>query len=120
LAADERAASRVTVMIDSVQQLELIDSVAPPRSRATIRVCLDFDASWDSGLLGSIGALRSPVHEPAELRRLAERVLQRRGFELVGVMSYEAQIAGVGDQPVGRPAEGALMRAIQRRSAAEL
>lgn len=120
LAADERAAERVTVMIDGVAQLELIDSVAPPRKRAPIRVCLDFDASWNTRLLGSIGALRSPVHEPAQLRRLAERVLQRPGFRLVGVMSYESQIAGVGDRPIGRPATGALMRAIQRRSSLEL
>ena len=120
LAADERAASRIAVMIDSVDQLELIDRVAPPASRAPIRVCLDFDASWNTRLLGSIGALRSPVHEPAQLLRLAERVLQRRGFELVGIMSYEAQIAGVGDQPIGDPAKGVLMRAIQRKSAAEL
>ena len=120
LAADERVAKRVAVMIDSVDQLELIDAVAPPATRPAIRVCLDFDASWNTKLLGSIGALRSPVHEPAQLRRLAERVLQRRGFDLVGVMSYEAQIAGVGDKPIGRPAEGALMRAIQQRSAAEL
>ncbi len=120
LAADERAASRIAVMIDSVDQLELIDSVAPPARRAPIRVCLDFDASWNTKLLGSIGALRSPVHEPSELRRLAERVLQRRGFELVGILSYEAQIAGVGDEPVGKPAKGMLMRTIQRKSAAEL
>lgn len=120
LAADERAAGRIAVMIDSVDQLELIDRVAPPAKRGAIRVCLDFDASWNTRLLGSIGALRSPVHEPAQLRRLAERVQQRRGFELVGVMSYEAQIAGVGDRPQGRPAQGALMRAVQRRSAAEL
>jgi D-serine deaminase-like pyridoxal phosphate-dependent protein len=83
-------------------------------------VCLDFDASWNTKLLGSIGALRSPVHEPAELRRLAERVLQRRGFELVGIMSYEAQIAGVGDEPIGDPAKGLMMRTIQQKSAAEL
>lgn len=120
LAADERAASRIAVMIDSVDQLDLIDSVTKANERATIRVCLDFDASWNTPLLGSIGALRSPVHEPAELRRLAERVLQRPGFELVGIMSYEAQIAGVGDQPIGNPAKGALMRTIQRKSAAEL
>lgn len=120
LAADERAASRIAVMIDSVEQLELIDSIAPPANRTPIRVCLDFDASWNTKLLGSIGALRSPVHEPAALRRLAERVLQRKGFKLVGVMSYEAQIAGVGDEPIGRPANGMLMRAIQKQSAAEL
>lgn len=120
LAADDRAASRIAVMIDSVDQLDLIDSVTKPNERPHIRVCLDFDASWNTPLLGSIGALRSPVHEPAQLRRLAERVLQRPGFELVGIMSYEAQIAGVGDQPIGNPARGALMRTIQRKSAAEL
>lgn len=120
LAADERAAKRIAVMVDSVDQLELIDSVAPASTRAPIRVCLDFDASWNTKMLGSIGALRSPVHEPAQLRRLAERVLQRRGFELVGIMSYEAQIAGVGDEPVGQPAKGLMMRTIQQRSAAEL
>lgn len=120
LASDERAASRVTVMIDSVQQLELIDSIVAPQRRARIRVCLDFDASWQPKLLGSVGALRSPVHTPSELRRLAERVQQRHGFELVGIMSYEAQIAGVGDQPSGKPVQGAIMRAMQRASAAEL
>lgn len=120
LAADKRAASRIAVMIDSVDQLDLIDSVVSPAKRETIRVCLDFDASWNSKLLGSIGVFRSPVHEPAELRRLAERVLQRRGFELVGIMSYEAQIAGVGDEPIGNPAKGLMMRAIQQQSAAEL
>ena len=120
LAADERAASRIAIMVDSVDQLELIDSVAPASTRAPIRICLDFDASWNTKVLGSIGALRSPVHEPAQLRRLAERVLQRRGFELVGIMSYEAQIAGVGDEPIGDPARGMLMRAIQQKSASEL
>jgi D-serine deaminase-like pyridoxal phosphate-dependent protein len=120
LAQNEAAAKRVTVMIDSVEQLEFIDSVVRPKHRVPIRVCLDFDASWNSKLLGAIGALRSPVHDPAELRRLAERVQQRRGFDLVGIMSYESQIAGVGDQPIGRPARGLLMRTVQRKSAAEL
>ncbi len=64
LAADEQSASRIAIMIDSVDQLELIDSVARPSGRVPIRVCLDFDASWNTKLLGSIGALRSPVHEP--------------------------------------------------------
>jgi D-serine deaminase-like pyridoxal phosphate-dependent protein len=35
-------------------------------------------------------------------------------------MSYEAQIAGVTDDPPGRPLNGALMRAVQRASGAEL
>ena len=120
LAADERAASRVTLMIDSAEQLDLIDSVVPPSARPKIRLCLDFDASWRSRALGHIGVLRSPIHEPDDLRVLAEWVARRPGFTIAGIMSYEAQIAGVGDRPIGKPAEGALMRAIQRASRSEL
>lgn len=120
LASNERAAARVAIMVDGSDQLDLVDAVAPPAQRAPIRVCLDFDASWDAPLIGRVGVLRSPVHEPGGLRALAEEVLRRPGFELVGLMSYEAQIAGVGDRPAGRRAEGALVRALQRRSAAEL
>jgi D-serine deaminase-like pyridoxal phosphate-dependent protein len=39
---------------------------------------------------------------------------------LVGVMSYEAQIAGLGDAPLGRPIRGYAIREIQRRSMPEL
>lgn len=120
LAGDERAAARVTIMVDSEDQLDLVDAVVRPAERPEIRVCLDFDASWRAPALGHVGVLRSPVGTPEGLRSLAERVLARPGFRLVGVMSYEAQIAGVGDAPIGRPAEGALMRAIRRASSGEL
>jgi len=120
LADDERAASRVTIMVDSEDQLDFVDSVVAPAGRRPIRVCLDFDASWQTKALGHLGVLRSPVSTPQGLRELAERVVARPGFELVGIMSYEAQIAGVGDQPVGKPAEGMLMRAVQRASGTEL
>lgn len=120
LAADERAAKRVTVMIDSVEQLDLIDAVVPPEKRAEIRVCLDFDSSWRHSVLGNVGVFRSPVHEPEELRALAEVVATRPGFALVAVMSYEAQIAGVQNAPKGNPVMGAAMRLIQAKSAEEL
>jgi len=120
LSADERAASRVAVMVDSTDQLDLMDRVTEPAKRHPIRVCLDFDASWDSKILGYIGTFRSPVSDPEELRRLAETVITRPGFELVGIMSYEGQIAGVGDQQIGRPMNSLLMRNVQRMSAHEL
>lgn len=119
LAASPQLAERVTLMIDSAEQLDLIDAVAPPAGRAEIRVCLDFDASWRTRALGHIGVRRSPVREPDQLRALAETVVARAGFALVGVMAYEAQIAGVADRPGGR-AEAALLRTVQRASAAEL
>ena len=120
LGRDERAAARVTIMVDSVEQLDLVDRAIAPGDRASIRVCLDLDSSWRAPALGHIGVLRSPLHEPSDIRRVAERVVSRPGFTLVGIMAYEAQIAGVGDAPEGKPFDAALMGWIQRRSAAEL
>lgn len=119
LAADEQLAARVTLMIDDVAHLDLIDSVVPPGSRPSIRIALELDASW-RGPLGHLGVRRSPLHEPAQLAALARAAVERPGFTLVGVMAYEAQIAGLGDAPPGRPVRGALVRGIQRRSRAEL
>ena len=51
---------------------------------------------------------------------LAGRIAARPGFRLVGLMSYEAQIAGLGDQPAGRPYRGRAIRALQAVSGLEL
>ncbi len=120
LANDPDLASRITLMVDSPAQLDLVDSVLPPGKRETIRVCLELDASWDAPVLGHIGVRRSPVHDPADAGALAAYIVARPGFDLVGMMSYEAQIAGVGNRPTGRPVDGAVNRWMQSRSMPEL
>lgn len=117
LAADEATASRVTLMIDDLAQLDLVDAVAAPAGRPVIRVAIDADASWRAPGLGHIGVLRSPVHEAAEVAALARTVAARPGFRLVGLMMYEAQIAGQGD---ATGTGDSVIRWMQRRSAAEL
>ncbi len=121
LAADESLAAAVTLMVDSTDQLDLLDAVAGPARRAGIRVCLELDASWRllRGRL-HLGVRRSPVHSPAAAGRLAAEVAARRGFRLVGLMAYEAQIAGVGDAPPGQALRAVATRIVQRRSYAEL
>ena len=116
LAADEELASRVTLMVDSLTHLDLIDSVAPASQRATIRVCLELDASYRNPLLGHVGVRRSPIHEPAEAASIAAAIVQRPGFALVGMMGYEAQIAGVGNAGLRNLA----IRTMQKASSAEL
>ena len=117
LAADEAAAARITLMIDDLAQLDLVDSVAAPGSRPVIRVAIDADASWRAPALGHIGVLRSPVHDAGEVAALARGVAARPGFALVDLMMYEAQIAGQGD---ATGSGDAVIRWMQRRSAAEL
>jgi D-serine deaminase-like pyridoxal phosphate-dependent protein len=115
LASDERLRSRVTVMIDSEDQLDLTAAaVEGPRAAGAIRVSLDVDASLRlAGGRVHLGARRSPLHSVDEVTRLARAVLARPGFELVGLMAYEAQIAGVGDDPPSR-LRGVGVRRMQR------
>jgi D-serine deaminase-like pyridoxal phosphate-dependent protein len=121
LAAGEPAARAITLMVDSQEQLDLIDSVVAPDRRPSVRVCLDVDASLR--LLGGrvhVGTLRSPVRSAAEAAELARRIADRPGFTLVGLMAYEGQIAGVGDDPPGRRWRGAAVHGMQAVSAVEL
>ena len=120
LLADERLATRITLMVDDESQLDLIDSVRPPGRRPLVRVCLDADASWQAPVLGFIGTRRSPLHTPEQALELARRIVSRPGFSLVGLMMYEGQVAGVGDAVPGALPKNMLMRWIQRRSMAEL
>jgi D-serine deaminase-like pyridoxal phosphate-dependent protein len=116
LAADEKLASRVTIMVDDLSQLDLVDAVAAPGTRAVVRVALELDASYRSRTLGHVGVRRSPLHEPGAVETLARAIVARPGFRLVGMMAYEAQVAGVTN--AGR--RKAAIRAMQRASVREL
>ena len=112
--------ARVTVMVDDVAQLDLIDAACAGADRP-IRVCIDLDAGYRAlGGRIAVGAKRSPVHTPAQALALARAILARDALELVGIMSYEAHIAGLGDAPRGHPLRALAIRAIQSRSAREL
>jgi D-serine deaminase-like pyridoxal phosphate-dependent protein len=122
LAADQDAGRHITIMIDSTAHLDIIDTLLGD-GHPDIRVCLDLDASWrpiPSAQVIHIGTRRSPIHSPQQAADFAKQVVARSGFHLVAVMSYEGQIAGLGDAPPGRPARAQLLRWIQNRSAAEL
>jgi D-serine deaminase-like pyridoxal phosphate-dependent protein len=121
LAGDEEAATAITLMVDDAAQLDLVDRVCPPDSRAPLRVCLDLDASWRpfSGRL-RVGARRSPLHAPKQAADFARTIAERPGFSLVGLMAYEAQIAGVGDAPPGPRMRALAIRGMQTGSGREL
>ncbi|WP_434810240.1 alanine racemase [Microbacterium sp. bgisy189] len=117
LVGDADACRRITLMVDDPAQLDLIDAVARPGSRPEVRVAIDADASWRSPVLGHVGVRRSPLHDAAQVARFAHTIADRDGFRLVGLMMYEAQIAG---QPDDTGPEAPIIRWMQRRSAAEL
>lgn len=106
--ADPAFAAAITLMIDDPAHVALIREVVPD---GPVRVCLDVDASLRIGRL-HLGVRRSPVRTPADAVALA-RTAEERGLRVVGLMFYEAQIAGL-------PDTSAAVRLVKRRSAAEL
>lgn len=120
LAGDARLAGAVTVMVDDPAHLDLIDA-ARAGGTEEIRVCLELDTSLR--LLGGrvrFGVRRSPLHAPEALADAALTVLRRPGFRLVGIMGYEAHIAGVGDAVAGRPVRSRAVRTMQTVARREL
>jgi D-serine deaminase-like pyridoxal phosphate-dependent protein len=107
LASDPALVDAITLMVDGTAQLDLIRSVTD----APFRVCLDVDASLRIGRL-HLGVRRSPLRTPDDAATMANAALAK-GFRVVGVMFYEAQIAGL---PDSSPA----VRLVKRRSATEL
>ncbi len=115
------AGASITAMVDGVEQLDLIEREIGRAGDRLAQVCIDVDAGWWTlGGRVRIGARRSPVHEPAQAAALTRAILSRERLRLVGIMAYEAQIAGVGDAPGGQPLRGRAIRLMQQRSAEEL
>ncbi|WP_309127884.1 alanine racemase [Microbacterium sp.] len=115
--ADDELAARITLMIDDLAHLDLVDSIAGPGTRPEVRVAIDVDASLRSAALGHIGVRRSPLFTASDVAGFVRRVAARPGFRVVGLQLYEAQIAGQGDA-AGRDAP--LIRMVQARSRDEL
>jgi Predicted amino acid aldolase or racemase len=60
LAADDEAAARVTLMVDDLAQLDVVDAVAAPGRRAELRVAIDADASWRAPGSGTSASTARP------------------------------------------------------------
>jgi D-serine deaminase-like pyridoxal phosphate-dependent protein len=114
-------AAAISIMVDHPSHLDLVDQVTPPGARAEpVRLCMDLDSSWRPAGPLHLGVRRSPVHSAGQAGALARRLVARPGFKLVGMMSYEAQIAGLGDLPPGQALRGRAIRLMQSRSLPEL
>jgi D-serine deaminase-like pyridoxal phosphate-dependent protein len=111
LAADPELRARIILMVDHPAQLALARA-AGATADAPVRVCLDVDASLRIGPL-HLGVRRSPVHTPAQAATAATAIARQPGIELVALMFYDAQIAGL---PDSSPA----VRFVKARSAADL
>lgn len=112
--ADLIAQGRLAVaMADCSFHLRVL-SEAAQAAGVEIPVCIDLDASWRPLENVHVGVRRSPLRTSEAVRVLAAEIRDTEGLRLEGLMSYEAQIAGVPDRsPTNRlldPMRGLLKR----------
>ena len=86
LVAKEHRPAAITLMVDSLAHLDLIDAVVGT-DRPPIRVCIDVDSSLEPFRRVHLGARRSPVHSPGDAIALA-RAIAHRKLILKGVQAY--------------------------------
>jgi D-serine deaminase-like pyridoxal phosphate-dependent protein len=103
--------ARAAVVVDDAAHVDAMDAAA--RARGTkIPVVIDIDLSYRP--LGNVhvGVRRSPIRTVEQAVALAHHATARSHVELLGLMGYEAQIAGVPDLGPS----GVAVRAMKRRS----
>jgi D-serine deaminase-like pyridoxal phosphate-dependent protein len=118
LVASPAAAARITLMVDDIAQLEVVDSLRASQA-VPVRVAIDVDAGLRLGRQ-HVGPKRSPLHDASDVVALAKEIAGRRGFRLVGAMTYEGQVAGVQDQVPTQRARSVVVRRIKSLSLTQL
>ncbi len=106
----------LAIIVDSQEHLERLNA-AGERAGTRIPVVVEIDMSWRplGGAL-HLGVRRSPLRTPEALVALALRVADYAGLRFHGVMGYEAQIAGLGDDNPFAKALNPAKRFIRIRS----
>lgn len=128
LTSSPEAAAAITLMVDDEAHLDAVDAArrAVPSggpsggpSGVPVRIALDLDAGLR--FAGQhVGPKRSPLADVADVVAMARQVLARPGFSLVGVMTYEGQVAGVPDDVPGQRAKSLVVRRLKRASMTQL
>jgi D-serine deaminase-like pyridoxal phosphate-dependent protein len=109
LVADEVALEQVSIAVDSIEHVDALEQWLP--KGAPVRVVVDVDASLRIGP-AHLGVRRSPTRSPRRAASVA-KAARDAGLRVVGLMFYDAQIAGL-------PDSSAAIRLVKARSDASL
>jgi D-serine deaminase-like pyridoxal phosphate-dependent protein len=92
VAGNGHTAAQVTVTVDSVEHVAFLAALRRPHP---LRVAVDVDASLRVGPV-HLGVRRSPLRTAGQVVSVA-RAARAAGLDVVGLMFYDAQVAGLPD-----------------------
>ncbi len=105
---------RIVLMVDALEHVLLLDEIAQA-SGMCFSVCMDIDVSLSLPGL-HFGVHRSPINSVENALSLYQHIKHKNGVHLIGVMGYEAQIAGLGDRVPGQYCKSVAVRWLKRVS----
>lgn len=108
----------IILMVDRPEHITHLDRIGKQQD-IRIPICMDIDMSSDLPGL-HFGVWRSSVFGEKEAVALGQVIQQHPNVELVAVMGYEAQIAGLGDNVPGQAAMNAIVKLLKKRSVKEI
>jgi D-serine deaminase-like pyridoxal phosphate-dependent protein len=120
LAQLHQAGRKVRLIVDSRWQLERL-TAAVGAARRPFEVVLDVDMSWRP--LGGrlhLGVRRSPLRSVDDVVALCRAAREFPSLRIVGLMGYEAQVAGLGDRNPFKRLINPIAGVIRRRSIAAI
>lgn len=106
--------AHITLMVDSLEHVEQVERIANQHD-VRLPLCLEIDMSLDVPGL-HFGVWRSAIRTPEQAKPIIERIMRSSHVYLDGLMGYEAQVAGVGDNFPGRSAKNAVVRRLKKTS----
>lgn len=113
-----QSGKQAVLMVDCVQHFEWIEAQA--KKHGVVQpVCIDVDMSSDYLSL-HFGVYRSPITNVRKFRKLVDQAAQFPHIKIVGLMGYEAQIAGVGDESPYQGVKNHVIKLLKRISIKEI
>ncbi len=108
------AGKQIILMTDSEKHLLHLNKIAS-EFKVTLPICLDLDMSTSFPGI-HFGVYRSSINSVKKAKKFLLAVKKYPSIQLVGLMGYEAQIAGVGDNVKGSLVKSQVIRRLKKNS----
>jgi D-serine deaminase-like pyridoxal phosphate-dependent protein len=121
LAALVRDGTTLSVVVDDRAHLEVLDAAARS-AQMRLKVVVEVDMAFRPVGSVHLGVRRSPLRDLHQVLAFVDTIDRFESLSFVGVMGYEAQIAGLGDDFPTERAKSAFvrtLRALSRRDVEE-
>ncbi|MDP5277023.1 amino acid deaminase/aldolase [Chengkuizengella axinellae] len=114
IAHEIKKGKQITLMVDCFKHIKIIEDAVRDEN-IIIPVCIDVDMSLVYPNF-RFGVYRSPLRSIHEIHQLIYTIQQSKQLKLDGLMGYEAQIAGVGDQVKGKLLKNSVVQMLKKQS----